>query len=92
MNADFTRWADELAHDTEVVTVNCVCGHPLEQHEHYRAGNDCVVCGCMTFHQPPASSISLSVTIGWLIILALTVLVFIGAAWVGSHLIGWVTG
>jgi hypothetical protein len=90
MNADFTRWADELAHDTEVVTVNCVCGHPLEQHEHYRAGNDCVVCGCMTYRAP--QTISLTVTVGWLIILALAALVFIGAWVVGTHIIQWVTG
>ena len=24
----------------------CVCGHSGEAHEHYRAGNDCSLCGC----------------------------------------------
>ena len=90
MNADFTRWAAELAQDSGVAAVNCVCGHPREQHEHYRAGTDCVVCGCMSFRAP--QSIGVTVAVGWLIILALTALVFIGAAWVGSHIIGWVTG
>jgi hypothetical protein len=23
----------------------CVCGHPREAHEHYRAGTDCALCG-----------------------------------------------
>jgi len=23
----------------------CVCGHPREAHEHYRAGSDCALCG-----------------------------------------------
>ncbi len=23
----------------------CVCGHPHEAHEHYRAGTDCSLCG-----------------------------------------------
>lgn len=23
----------------------CVCGHPAEAHEHYRAGDDCGACG-----------------------------------------------
>ncbi len=25
--------------------VRCVCGHPLEAHEHYRSGTDCSLCG-----------------------------------------------
>jgi hypothetical protein len=24
---------------------SCVCGHPREAHEHYRAGSDCALCG-----------------------------------------------
>jgi hypothetical protein len=89
MSTDFDRWAVELAQDTEPVTVNCVCRHPKAQHEHHRAGNDCVVCGCMTYRAP--TNINLTVTIGWLIILALTGLVFIGAWVVGTHIIQWVT-
>jgi hypothetical protein len=89
MNADFTRWAAELAQDYEEEPMDCVCGHPESQHAHYRAGEDCVVCGCMTYNPP--QRISATITIGWLLILAFLVLVFIGAAWVGSHIIQWVT-
>ena len=88
MNADFTRWAQELAENTEVVTVNCVCGHPETQHQHYRKGNDCVVCGCMNYRAPQPVSVTL--TVGWLLILAFIVAVFIGAAWAGSHIIQWI--
>lgn len=31
----------------------CLCGHPEEMHEHYRAGDDCGSCGpeaCSSFH------------------------------------------
>ncbi|SLL99471.1 MULTISPECIES: hypothetical protein [unclassified Actinoplanes] len=24
--------------------VACVCGHPFEAHQHYRAGTECVIC------------------------------------------------
>ena len=52
MTTDFDLWAAEIAEGEEVVTVNCVCGHPESQHAHFRQGNDCVVCGCMNYRAP----------------------------------------
>jgi hypothetical protein len=40
----------------------------------------------------PRRRIDITVTVGWLIILALCALVFIGAFVVGTHIIQWVTG
>jgi len=40
----------------------------------------------------PPRRFSVTITLGWVIILVLTALVFIGAWVVGSHIIQWVTG
>lgn len=29
----------------------CVCGHPQDAHEHYRAGSDCALCDCPRFRR-----------------------------------------
>jgi hypothetical protein len=44
----------------------CVCGHPRQAHEHYRAGAECALCpdaGCRRFRPAPrARAILLSRT------------------------------
>jgi hypothetical protein len=40
----------------------------------------------------PERRIDITVTVGWLIILVLTALVFIGAWVVGTHIISWIVG
>lgn len=77
MTTDFDRWAAELAQDTEVAAVNCVCGHPEQQHAHYRNGNDCVVCGCM-FYRAPVDRAALAV---WAAILTITILWVAALVW-----------
>jgi hypothetical protein len=88
MNADFTKWAQELAEDTEVVvTVNCVCGHEDARHfDHYRPRCECTVCGCMTYRPP--QQVSVTVTVGWLLILAFLCLFWGAVIWGLLHMAG----
>jgi hypothetical protein len=86
-SADFQLWARELAQDYKEVTMNCACGHPESSHSHYRPGNDCVVCGCMSYRAP--QSVSLSITIGWVLILAAVVGFWVAVGWVATHITQW---
>jgi hypothetical protein len=33
----------------------CVCGHPKQAHQHYRAGTDCALCTCTRLKMPVAT-------------------------------------
>jgi hypothetical protein len=30
-------------------SMNCRCGHPKHEHQHYRRGTDCARCSCVKF-------------------------------------------
>jgi hypothetical protein len=86
-SADFQLWQRELAQDVDGTDMNCVCGHGRESHEQYRPGNDCVVCGCMTYRAPQA--VSLTITIGWALILAGIIGFWVTVGWVATHISQW---
>ncbi len=80
-----------------MTTTACVCGHDATTHEHYRTGDDCGMCDCASYVKdyeinPTRGTVSVTLTLGWLIILTLTALVFIGAWVVGTHVIQWIVG
>lgn len=57
-------------------TLMCRCGHPEDTHQHYRAGDECGVCGftgCPTY-RPGKTTINVQLTVGWVLILAFLVL------------------
>ena len=33
----------------------CLCGHPKQAHQHYRAGTDCALCTCTRLKMPVAT-------------------------------------
>ena len=69
-----------------MTTTACVCGHPDTQHSHYRAGTDCVVCGCMTYRTP--HKVSVAVTVGWLLILTFLIVFWGAVIWGLLHMAG----
>jgi hypothetical protein len=68
-------------------TAVCVCGHDEARHVHHSyPRNDCVVCGCMTYRTP--HEVSVTVTVGWLLILAFLVLFWGVVIWGLLHMAG----
>lgn len=95
MTTDFELWAAELAaHEPELeqpVTGRlCVCGCVEDNHEHHRAGSDCGKCGRFACpHFRPARTVNVTITIGWVLILAAVVTFWVAVGWVAVHIIQW---